>query len=669
MCGIFGVLTVNQPAAQLQVERALAAVVHRGPDGEGIWRRAHGGPPFVAFGHRRLAIIDLSDSAAQPMESRDGAVCLTYNGEIYNYRELREELESAGFAFRSTGDTEVLLNAYRHWGPACLSRLNGMFAFCLWDETRRELFGARDRFGEKPFHYCYDECRGFFAFASEIKSLLASGLVPWNINDRALARYVTDNILDGHAETLYDPVKRLLPGRSLRLKWRPDGTTIEINRYWAPPAPGATEADPGRATARFRELFQDSVRLRLRSDVPIGTSLSGGVDSSAIVCAIHQLGAAGGQRTFSSRVPGSRLDEGTYIDIVRTNTGIGGYDVVPSAAELTRTFSILCRHMEEPFPSTSMFAQFLVMRLAQETHVSVLLDGQGADELLGGYHGYFRLRYGDMARKLKVGALRRELDVYSRLRGGRRALTPKGLVGALLPRRIESALSGRRASRGLFGDWWDRDWMASIDAGDAAVTKNLPHFDRFTAALYYDSLEGPLQELLRYGDRNSMAWSREVRQPFLDHRLAEYSFALAPELKISGGMTKVVLRRAMRGLVPDAVLDRPEKFAFETPQGHWLSGQLRPWVEEQLEKTASVCNGRLAAGIETSFRALRHPLREWDDAVGVFRLMTLGECLEQMKEQHLVDSVISPTVAITESRAPITAQSAVAIATSSIDSQ
>jgi asparagine synthase (glutamine-hydrolysing) len=667
MCGIFGVLTVSQPAMQFQVERALAAVVHRGPDGEGIWRRPHGGPPFVAFGHRRLAIIDLSDSAAQPMESRDGGVCLTYNGEIYNYRELREELESAGFAFRSMGDTEVLLNAYRHWGPACLSRLNGMFAFCLWDEIRRELFAARDRFGEKPFHYCYDERRGCFAFASEIKSLLASGLVPWNINDRALARYVTDNILDGHAETLYDPVRRLLPGRSLRLKWRPDGTTIEINRYWAPPAPEATEADPARATARFRELFQDSVRLRLRSDVPIGTSLSGGVDSSAIVCAIHQLGAAG-QRTFSSRVPGSKLDEGTYIDIVRANTGIGGYDVVPSAAELTRTFSVLCRHMEEPFPSTSMFAQFLVMRLAQENHVGVLLDGQGADELLGGYQGYFRLRYGDMARKLKIGALRCELDVYSRLRGGRRALTTKGIVGALLPRRIESALSGRSASRGLFGAWWDRDWMASIDTDDSAETKNLPHFDRFTAALYYDSLEGPLQELLRYGDRNSMAWSREVRQPFLDHRLAEYSFALAPELKISGGMTKVVLRRAMRGLVPDVVLDRPEKFAFETPQGHWLSGPLRPWVEQQMEKTASVCNGRLAAGIETRFRALRHPLREWDDAVSIFRLMTLGECMEQMNEQALSASVISPTLAIIENRAPVTAPAAVAIATSSPDS-
>jgi asparagine synthase (glutamine-hydrolysing) len=659
MCGIFGVLSVTQPAAQFQVERALAAVVHRGPDGEGIWRRAHGGPPFVAFGHRRLAIIDLSDSAAQPMESRDGGVCLTYNGEIYNYRELREELESAGFAFRSTGDTEVLLNAYRHWGPACLSRLNGMFAFSLWDEMRRELFAARDRFGEKPFHYCYDERWGLFAFASEIKSLLASGLVPWNINDRALARYVTDNILDGHAETLYDPVRRLLPGRSLRLKWRPDGTTIEINRYWAPPAP--TEADPERAAARFRELFQDSVRLRLRSDVPVGTSLSGGVDSSAIVCAIHQLGAAGGQQTFSSRVPGSKLDEGMYIDVVRAKTRIDGYDVVPSAAELTRTFSVLCRHMEEPFPSTSMFAQFLVMRLAQEHHVSVLLDGQGADELLGGYQGYFRLRYGDLARKLKIGALRRELDMYSRLRGGRRALTSKGLVGALLPRRIESVLSGRSASNGLFGAWWDRDWMASIDADDSAERKNLPHFERFTAALYHDSLEGPLQELLRYGDRNSMAWSREVRQPFLDHRLAEYSFALAPELKMSGGMTKVVLRHAMRGLVPDTVLDRPEKFAFETPQGHWLSGPLRPWVEEQLEKTASVCNGRLAAGIETSFRALRHPLREWDDAVGIFRLMTLGECLEQMKAQDLAATVVPRTL--------VTSQSAVAIAKSSIELQ
>jgi asparagine synthetase B (glutamine-hydrolysing) len=211
--------------------------------------------------------------------------------------------------------------------------------------------------------------------------------------------------------------------------------------------------------------------------------------------------------------------------------------------------------------------------------------------------------------------------------------------------------------------------MASIDADDSAEAKNVPYFGRFTAALYYDSLEGPLQELLRYGDRNSMAWSREVRQPFLDHRLAEYSFTLAPELKINGGMTKVSLRRAMRGLVPDVVLDRPEKFAFETPQSHWLSGPLRPWVEQQLEKTASVCNGRLAAGIETSFRALRHPLREWDDAVGIFRLMTLGECLEQMKDQHCAASSTSTAFAITEGRAPVTAQSAAAIATSSVDSQ
>jgi asparagine synthase (glutamine-hydrolysing) len=650
MCGIFGVLTTSQPVAAFQIERALAAIRHRGPDGEGIWRRPEGAPPFVTFGHRRLAIIDLSDSAAQPMESRHGAVCLTYNGEIYNYRELRDELESAGFAFRSTGDTEVLLNAYRHWGPACLSRLNGMFAFCLWDETKRELFAARDRFGEKPFHYCYDERRGCFVFASEIKSLLASGLVPWSINDRALARYVTDNILDGHAETLYDPVRRLLPGRALRLRWRPDGTTLDIHRYWAPPRPGATGGDPSRAADRFRELFEDSVRLRLRSDVSVGTSLSGGVDSSAIVCAIHQLGAGGGQKTFSSRVPGSKLDEGEYINAVRANTGIDGYDVVPSAVELRSLFPTLCLHMEEPFPQTSMFAQFLVMRLAQEHRVIVLLDGQGADELLGGYQGYFRLRYGDMARELRVGALRRELGVYSRLRAGRRALTPKGIVGALLPQRLESALSGRSASKARFGVWWDRGWMASIDADNSRESRNLPHSGRFMAALYRDALEGPLQELLRYGDRNSMAWSREVRQPFLDHRLAEYSFALAPEMKISEGMTKVVLRRAMRGLVPDVILDRPEKFAFETPLGHWLSGPLRSWAEEQLGKTAAVCNGRLAAGIGARFRALRHPLREWDDAVDVFRLLTLGESLAQMKEQSLSAAAIPLTIEIPDSR-------------------
>jgi len=605
-------------------------MVHRGPDGQGLWRRAGDVPPFVTIGHRRLAIIDLTDSAAQPMTSLDGSTCLTFNGEIYNYRELREELIATGCVFRSKSDTEVLLNAYRRWGAECLSRLNGMFAFAIWDEQRREFFAARDRFGEKPFHYVWDERAGVFAFASEIKALFAAGVVSLRLNDSALGRFVGELVLAGNEETIYAGVRRLLPAEAIRVRFSDGALRLSRWSYWSIGEAGTPRLSRHAAAEQFRALFEDSVRLRLRSDVPVGTSLSGGVDSSSVVCVIHRLGAAAGQKTFSARMQDPRLDEGNHIRAVVNYTGVESYEVIPTAEELQNVFPRLCYVMEEPFPATSMFAQFLVMRLAREHGVTVLLDGQGADEYLAGYHKYFRDRYGDLVRRLRIPSVVRELRAYARLRAGARAMSARGMAAAFLPEEVRTAFISRAQAGGGFRKWWNPEWLVSLpDTG--RNDKGFPYFGRFEARLRHDSFRGPLQELLRYGDRNSMAWSRELRQPFLDHRLAEFVFSLGPEFKISGGMTKVVLRDAMRGLVPDAVLDRSDKLGYQAPQAQWLDGALKPWIEEQLEKTFHVLDGRLAANCLRIFQSLPRPLNEWSDSRELFLLITLGECVSQLR--------------------------------------
>jgi asparagine synthase (glutamine-hydrolysing) len=604
-------------------------MAHRGPDGEGLWRNGEG-PPWVALGHRRLAIIDLTDLAAQPMQSGDGALSITFNGEIFNYVELKRELESLGHRFRSNSDTEVLLSAYREWGRDCLERLNGMFAFAIWDADAKELFAARDRFGEKPFHYVWDERHQSFAFASEIKALLAIGAVPYGINEEALYRFVAYQEQDGLEETTYAGIRRLLPGRYCRLQWRSGRLQLSVRRYWDIDLDRVESVAPEAAAARFRELFEDSIRLRLRSDVPVGTSLSGGIDSSAVVCTIRRLGAAGGQKTFSARMEVPELDEGPYIASVLEATGIEGHQVIPTAGELEEVFPSLCYHLEEPFPTTSMFAQHLVMRLARDHRVTVLLDGQGADELLAGYLHYFRLHYCDLARGARFGPLRRELRSFSQLRNGQRAISWKGLLAAFLPKSLTTRSDGLANQRRTRLEWWNPEWLAA-HGRLAPQRQESRGRDAMTSRLYHDALCGPLQELLRYGDHNSMAWSRELRQPFLDHRLAEFLFSLGPEHKISGGQTKAVLRRAMRGIVPGPILARNDKLGFQVPLGRWLDGTIRGWTEDALDRAAAALEGRLASPVIDRFRGLPRPLSDWTTARDLFDWSSLGECLTQLR--------------------------------------
>src|SRR3989475_1046549 len=400
MCAIAGLYDISGRALDLSaLERMVLVQAHRGPDGEGYvlldargqerplavvgrLADARGTRPYrhsIGLGHRRLAIIDLSPLGHQPMTTEDGRCWVTYNGEIYNHVELREELRAKGYRFRSASDTEVLLAAYQEWNESCVTRFNGMFAFAIWDRDRRRLFCARDRMGVKPFYYSWDGAR--FAFASEIKGLLSAGLRP-SPNQRAVFDYLDGACLDHSEDTFFEGIRQLPPAHTLTVD-----TQVTVQRYWDLPPCGEAGLSVRDAAERFRHLFRDAVRLRLRSDVPIGTCLSGGLDSSSIVCVANDLMfvehavprelIGERQKTFSSCFEDPAYDERQFIQPVVERTGAEAHYTFPDPKELAESVSRLVWQQDEPFGSTSIFAQWNVMRLAAQRGVKVLLDGQG----------------------------------------------------------------------------------------------------------------------------------------------------------------------------------------------------------------------------------------------------------------------------------------------------
>ena len=597
MCGILGVLRLGGPIDVGSVERGRDCLRHRGPDGPGLWTTSvgdNGDGLNVALAHRRLSILDLSERADQPLllhadgevrasgrrDSSDAAYALSFNGEIYNFIELRSELQSLGHHFRSTGDTEVLLRAYVQWGEGCLDRLNGMFAFAIWDRARSTLVCARDRFGEKPFLWTIDAAHRTFAFASEAKGLIAAGFAEPEFDERAVYRYLRYREQNGVEQTVWRGVRRLRPGHVLVARPRPDGLSITTRAYWtarAEPEFGGTELEAAEA---FHALFRDSVAVRLRSDVPVGTSLSGGLDSSSVLCQIHQLGAAAGQHAFTARMDDPSMDEGRFVNTVLARTGVPGHSVVPRASDLIDDFDRLCAHQEEPFASTSILASYLVHRLAAEHGIVVMLDGQGADEYLAGYAHYPALRLTHLARRGRLGEWWRERNGLREWRGVD-PVPPRAALRLWLKRRtvpttfpVDDDVGAHFLSADAHARW-EREGPRTIAAGT----------DPLRARLVADLTMGHLQELLRYADRNSMAWSREVRLPFLDHRLVELCLSLPTEYLLKGGEGKRVMRRAMRGVVPDEILDRRDKIGFVVPWAEWWQGPARGALTERLSES------------------------------------------------------------------------------------
>jgi len=541
-------------------------ITHRGPDDAGVWTSNKGG---VLLASRRLAILDLSASGHQPMQDATGSRTIVFNGEIYNYVELRDELRTKGYQFRSHGDTEVLLNAYDAWGTDCLSRLNGMFAFAIWDEKLQRLFAARDRFGEKPFYYHYDPKRGFFLFASEIKALLISQAVEARPSHPAIYRYLAYHEIDNGADTLFQGILALPPGHAL--VFSVDSHGPKIWRYWDLDPEAETHlADDEAYGERMRELLGDAVQIRLRADVPVGSSLSGGLDSSTIVGLI--AGERNDQRqvTFSARFHDVRFDEGQYIQCVVDSAHVEAHFVFPDPNRLPDELETLTWHQDHPFGGSSVYAQWNVMRLAKEHGVTVLLDGQGADESLAGYHHYFGPYYAGLLRQLHWGTFLVSFCRYLREQGS--TCVPI-IVSYLLPSFMRIPLKGLLRPPGIRVEF-SRQWGSEPERVSSRFKNPLQE------ELYQTLTRTSLPTLLRYADRNSMAFSREVRLPFLDHRLVEFLFAIPANQKIRGTTTKVVLRNAIRGIVPEKIRTRKDKIGFAPPETSWLLGPHRSWVED-----------------------------------------------------------------------------------------
>jgi asparagine synthase (glutamine-hydrolysing) len=563
MCGIAGILQTNSSYDKEHVRKMTNALSHRGPDGEGFWQNNSNN---VLFGHRRLAILDLSDAAAQPFHYLDRYTIL-HNGEIYNYVEVREELRKKGYQFRTQSDTEVLVAAYDCWEEDCLEQFDGMFAFTIWDEKEKEFFAARDRFGEKPFYYLRDSGNKAFLFASEIKAFWSIGLGR-SFNKKMLFNFLTIGYTDNPTqpdETFYD-VKKLPAASFLKIRMQSD-ISIEVERYWDIDIEmQEEEISDEDAIARFNDLFNTSIKRRLRSDVPLGTSLSGGLDSSSIVATISKRQTSNVKcQTFSAIFPGFEKNEEKYIDEVTSHFSLQSFKTVVSDDEIPGLFEKIIRQQDEPFGSAGILPQYKVFGLAKQNNVKVLLDGQGADEILAGYHKYYRWYWQELFRKRKLlgsGELKKAKELGVNERFGF-----KNVIASLFPDFASVFLERQYLLHALKQEDLSKEFV-HLQSKEAYYTT--PAIFTLNGVLHFNTCVHGLEELLRFADRNSMAHGREVRLPFLNHELVEFFFSLPSNFKIREGWTKWTLRKAMERILPSTITWRHDKVGLEPPQLSWM---------------------------------------------------------------------------------------------------
>jgi asparagine synthase (glutamine-hydrolysing) len=575
MCGIAAIATNSrQPIPLAEVLQRMTDIqFHRGPDAEGQ-KILSSGDTQVALGHRRLSIIDLA-GGSQPMANEDGTVWITYNGEIYNHLELRSELESQGHRYKTHSDTETIIHAYEQWGPQCVNRLRGMFAFVIWDSRRHRLFAARDRMGIKPFYYAVQGKT--FLCASEIKGILASQLQEAKLKRASLPELMTFGYLAG-AETLFEGVKTLLPGHWLI--WE-DGQ-IRTESYWDVPLPAEEghSSSEEEFTRQFRELFEESVQMRLMSDVPLGVFLSGGLDSSAIAATMAKQ-MDDPLMTFSVGFESKYYSEFSYAREVAKAIGANHHEVELRAAEVIASIPMLIWHEDKPIRNASSIALYHVARLAQD-HVKVVLTGEGSDELFAGYSRYwatlFNRRWGrryenSLPRWLREKYIRRTLWKWPLPLGIKKKLSHTFLNHS---QRVEEiifdnfhAIFPQRIHSELFAPEFYRD-VCTVDPYRDSVQlyMNRDSGDELDKLLYTDQ-KTYLLELLMKQDRMSMAASIESRVPFLDHEMVEFASRVPERLKICRGSEKYLVKQAMREMVPESILNR-KKMGFPVPIRQWL---------------------------------------------------------------------------------------------------
>jgi asparagine synthase (glutamine-hydrolysing) len=596
MCGIAGLLLPDGHNVDVScvLDGFSKALRHRGPDDVGFlgWdvvRAPQSGRDSVAGGgsrvslmHRRLSILDLSDHGWQPMSTVDGRFHIAFNGEIYNFVELRAELSKLGYSFLTATDTEVLIAAVREWGVGALKRFVGMFAFALLDCRRRTLILARDCFGIKPLYYTY--WRSGLAFASETSALLSLPGVSRRVNPQRAFDYARFGITDHEDQTLFAGIRQLAAAHWAEVSL--DGPfEVASKRYWSLSRHEVSDISFDEAVAHTRDLFLESIRLHLRSDVPVGSALSGGIDSSAIVAAIRAVAPQHSISTFSYVSDEPSVSEESWVDIVVSHVQADGHKVSLSAGEFGADLEHLISLQGEPFGSTTIYAQYRVFRLAAEAGIKVMLDGQGADEILGGYPACLAGRLATLIRSGQwLSALRLYQQAPPRGRQARQELLWQA-GAALAPSGLETFLR-RVAKRDLCPTWMNHRWLADAEIVPTSLTETF-HEDVLRDMLHYFLTRRSLPALLRYEDRNSMIHSIESRVPFLTPEFAGFLLSLPEDYLIGpDGESKRVFRAAMRGLVPDVVLNRRDKVGFDTPERRWMV-DVAPWVNEVLKSDAA----------------------------------------------------------------------------------
>jgi asparagine synthase (glutamine-hydrolysing) len=634
MCGIAGLYDTLRPADLGRLHDMSRLLRHRGPDDEGLVlldrdggyetlggadtpgaafasqlpyapgrnTRASGAAAALGLLHRRLAIVDLSPGGHQPMCDGGGRLWITYNGEVYNYVELKAELEAMGERFVSTSDTEVMLAAYRRFGPACLERFNGMFAFALWDGARRELFCARDRLGVKPFYYQWDGAR--FAFASDPRALVLTQAQRIQPRLEAVRDLVALDWVDHEARTFFEGVWQLPPGHALTVGER----GLSLRRWWGLDPRRRARGGPAEWKQEFEHLFTDAVRLRLRADVEVGSCLSGGLDSSAVVTTAARILPRPIHAFSCAYDEGPAYDERPFAKLTVAASGAQPHIVVPDGGDFWDVFDRLHDLQGEPTAGPGLYSQWKVMELAHRDGLKVLLDGQGGDETLAGYFRYLPIRMRDLVgRGDLVAALAMFGPVSHRLGT---AVTLALTFEPFLPRDLVAPLRRR------YGQGKDRVLSPALRRlGDVPPMQPPRAWGSGLAdQLAFDTTQRLLPSLLRYEDRNSMAFSIETRLPFLDYRLVELAFSLPDEQKLEGMTGKAILREALADRIPPGVLERRDKMGFETPTDRWLReryasetrrrlltpGPLHEWVDPaamQLELEGFL-GGRRAIGLQ-----------------------------------------------------------------------
>jgi asparagine synthase (glutamine-hydrolysing) len=642
MCGIAGFVDTTAPATAGQILRRMTdRIAHRGPDDSGF---LEDNPVFL--GHRRLSIIDLS-TGHQPIDNEDGSCSIVFNGEIFNHTDIRPGLEQAGHQYRSRSDTETILHAYEEYGPACVDRFRGMFAFAIWDRNRRELFCARDRMGIKPFYY-WQKGR-LFAFASEIKGLLEHPAISATLNDKLVSEYLAFGYTSGE-ETLFGGIRKLLPGHTLTVSTNTDEPRISIRRYWDVPEP----KDLGLKTdedwiSELRRRLEETVRMRLMSDVPLGMFLSGGVDSSAIAALMKRM-VSTPIKTFSVGYDEAAYSELGYAKQVADAVGTDHHEVRVSMEDFFNVLPDLVWHEDEPICWPSSVSLYFVSRLASQ-HVKVVLTGEGSDELFGGYSRYgFYSRNHRLAQAYGVapGFLRSAMRTF---------VDTSPLLRAGIRRKAQHTIFGRGTDiRSLYFDNFysafaaeeRADWIRSGVQADAYA----PTLEYWRSAearsllgrMLYTDQKTYLVELLMKQDRMSMACSIESRVPLLDHTLVEFAASIPDRLKLNGRQAKHIFKKAVEDILPHEIVHR-RKMGFPTPLRDWLmDGRARSVFDLLRDK-----NGALASVIDPSRLddlLARHQSGQEDGTDRLWRLLNFqlwGDIYLTGRRDRWSQGILAPT--------------------------